>query len=43
MKTRPWIWIVVGYLCFLGGITTMVVVAVKNRPEEIKLTHPAKP
>jgi hypothetical protein len=38
MKTRPWIWILLGYACFLAGITTMVVVAVTHRPAEIKVT-----
>lgn len=39
MKQRPWIWILIGYLAFVGGITTMVVVAVKNRPAEVKLSN----
>ena len=39
MKQRPWIWFIVAYLIFLGGITTLVVVAVKHKPEEVPVAH----
>ncbi len=38
VKARPWLWILLGYATFIAGITTMVVVAVKNTPPEIKIT-----
>ncbi len=35
MKDRPWIWIIVANVCFIAGILTLVVIAVRNSPETV--------
>lgn len=39
MKQRPWIWLIVAQLVFIAGITTLVVIAVQHRPQEIPIAH----
>ena len=39
MKKRPWIWLVIAQVVFIAGISTLVVIAVKHRPEEIQVSH----
>lgn len=39
MKSRPWIWIIIAYLAFVGGLTTMVVIAVQNKQAEVPVVH----
>ena len=39
MKQRPWIWLIIANVVFMTGITTLVVIAVKHRPEEVPLAH----
>jgi len=39
MKKRPWLWIVFGYAAFIAGITTAVVIAIKNKDPEVPLKH----
>jgi hypothetical protein len=37
MKERPWIWLIVANVVFIAGIITLVVIAVRNKPEEVPL------
>ena len=37
MKSRPWIWIIVANVLFIAGITTLVVIAVRNKPETVSI------
>ena len=39
MKKRPWIWFIVAYAIFIAGISTLVVIAVRNKQAEVPLTH----
>ena len=39
MKERPWIWIILANLILMGGIVTLVVIAVKNREPEVPVAH----
>lgn len=39
MKNRPWIWLIVAQLVFIAGISTLVTIAVKNRPAEVPIGH----
>jgi hypothetical protein len=39
MKSRPWIWLIVANVIFITGITTLVVIAVKNKQPEVPLVH----
>ena len=32
---RPWIWVVLGYLAFVGALSAMVVIAVKHQQPEV--------
>ncbi len=41
VKSRPWIWIIVGYLFLMSGVITGLVIAIKHAPQEIAL--PANP
>lgn len=41
MKERPWLWIVIAYAAFIAGITTLVIIAVKNKQPEVP-AHTAK-
>lgn len=33
---RPWIWILLGYLAFVGALSAMVVVAVKHSEPDVR-------
>lgn len=37
MKSRPWIWIVLGTLLMMSASITMVVIAVRNQEPSIPL------
>ena len=39
MKERPWIWLIVANIIFIAGITTLVVIAVKNKQPEVSVVH----
>ena len=39
MKTRPWIWFIVANLVFIAGLTTLVVIAVRNKPAEVPILY----
>ena len=39
MKQRPWIWLVVANVVFITGITTMVVIAVRNKEREVPVKN----
>jgi len=39
MKQRPWIWLIVANVAFIAGITTLVVIAVRNTPQEVPIVH----
>ena len=39
MKERPWIWLVIANLIFIAGISTLVVIAVRNKQPDVPLTH----
>ena len=39
MKSRPWIWLIVANVLFIAGIATLVVIAVRNSPQEVPTTH----
>ena len=39
MKKRPWIWLVLANLFFMAGIITLVVIAVRNTPQEVPVVH----
>ncbi len=38
MKSRPWIWLIVANILFITGTVTLVVIAVRNSPQEVP-TH----
>jgi hypothetical protein len=37
LRDRPWIWIVVGYCAFVVAISSIVVIAIKNREPSVPL------
>ena len=37
MKERPWIWLIVANIVFIAGLTTLVVIAVKNKQPEVSV------
>ena len=39
MKTRPWIWLIIANAVFIAGITTLVVIAVRNKQPEVPVAH----
>jgi len=39
MKERPWIWVIIAYVAFIAGITTLVVIAVRHKQPEVPLVH----
>jgi hypothetical protein len=39
MKSRPWIWLIVANVVFISGIMTLVVIAVRNTPQEVPIAH----
>jgi len=39
MKKRPWIWIIVAHLVMIGILATVVVIAKRNAPQEVTITH----
>lgn len=39
MKARPWIWFIIANVVFITGITTLVVIAVRNRQADVPLVH----
>ena len=39
MKKRPWIWIIVAHLAMIGVLTTVVIIARKNAPQEVPIAH----
>ena len=39
MKERPWIWLILANLVFIAGLTTLVVIAVRNTPQELPIVH----
>ena len=39
MKSRPWIWLIVANIVLIAGLTTLVVIAVKNRQPEVSIVH----
>lgn len=34
---RPWIWLVLGFLLMLSALAVVVVIAVKNQPQQVPL------
>ena len=36
MKSRPWIWLIVANILFITGTVTLVVIAVRNSPQEVQ-------
>lgn len=41
MKARPWIWLIIANLLFIGGIITLVTIAVRNKAAEVTIESPA--
>jgi hypothetical protein len=39
MKNRPWIWIVIAHIVMIGVLTTVVMIAKKNAPREVPVSH----
>jgi hypothetical protein len=39
MKDRPWIWLIVANVAFIIGLTTLVVIAVRNKQPEVPIVH----
>jgi hypothetical protein len=39
MKARPWIWLIVANVVFITGLITLVVIAVRNTPQQVPITH----
>ncbi len=39
MKNRPWIWIILANLVLMGGIVTLVVIAVKHQEPSVPIEH----
>jgi hypothetical protein len=39
VKERPWIWLIVANIVFMTGLTTLVVIAVKNKQPEVSVVH----
>jgi len=39
MTKRPWIWFILAYLMFIAGLTTLVVIAVRNKQPEVSIVH----
>lgn len=39
MKNRPWIWLIIANVVFIAGITTMVVIAVRNKQPDVPVTN----
>lgn len=39
MKKRPWIWFIIANVIFIAGLTTLVVIAIRNTPQEVPLVH----
>ena len=39
MKSRPWIWLILGNLLLIAALTTMVVIACQHPPLEVPLPH----
>jgi hypothetical protein len=35
MKERPWIWLIAANVIFIAGIMSLVVIAVRNKPQEV--------
>jgi hypothetical protein len=35
LAARPWIWVVLGYLAFIGALSAMVVIAVKHQQPDV--------
>ena len=40
LHDNPWIWIVLPFLCMLGGLACVVVIAEKNKPKTVPLDQP---
>lgn len=39
MKSRPWIWLVLGTLLMMSASIGMVIVAVRNQQPDVPLEH----
>jgi hypothetical protein len=39
MKKRPWIWVIIAHLAMIGILATVVVIATKNAPQEVRVSH----
>jgi hypothetical protein len=39
MKDRPWIWLIIANIIFIASVTTLVVIAVRNKPQDVTLLH----
>ena len=43
MKNHPWIFVVLAFALVIGVWTTFIILANKNRPEQVPLEHLQKP
>ncbi len=39
-RKRPWIWVIVAFLLLIGAWTTLILIALKNQPQNIELAPP---
>jgi hypothetical protein len=39
MKARPWIWIIVAHVAVIAVLTTVVIIAQRQRSPEVPLVH----
>lgn len=37
ISSRPWIWVVLGYLAFVGALSGMVIIAVKHQQPDVRV------
>lgn len=37
LAARPWIWVVLGYLAFVGALSGMVAIAVKHQQPDVRV------
>ncbi len=39
MKERPWIWLIIVNVLIVAGLSALVTIAVKNKPQEVPAVH----
>jgi hypothetical protein len=39
VKSRPWLWIVIGYAAFLVALGTAITIMIRNSPQEIPVAR----